>query len=210
MSPLDNFIEIKKKAYLLNPNIKIIIVCKNQEITNILPILNSGHREFGENKIQEAKKKWTNVSNSYDNLKLHFIGKLQSNKVEEAILNFKFIHSLDSKKLAEEIHRIQIKKDIFREYFIQINLANEVQKSGAPLEQAENFIDYCKIDLKLNIVGLMCIPPVNKNPSFFFNLLANLAKSKKLSFLSMGMSSDYIEAIKCGATHIRLGSAIFN
>ena len=210
MSPLDNFIEIKKKAYLLNPNIKIIIVCKNQEITNILPILNSGHREFGENKIQEAKKKWTNVSNSYDNLKLHFIGKLQSNKVEEAILNFRFIHSLDSKKLAEEIHRIQIKKDIFREYFIQINLANEVQKSGAPLEQAENFIDYCKIDLKLNIVGLMCIPPVNKNPSFFFNLLANLAKSKKLSFLSMGMSSDYIEAIKCGATHIRLGSAIFN
>ena len=210
MSILDNFNEVKKKVHLLNPDTKIIIVCKNQESNNILPILNAGHREFGENKIQEAKKKWINLKNSYSNIKLHFIGRLQSNKVDEAISHFSFIHSLDSKKLADEINRIQKKKNIFREYFVQINFTNEVQKSGISLDQAPYFIDYCKNDLKLDVVGLMCIPPVNKDPSIFFNSLSNLAKSKNLHYLSMGMSSDYILAVKYGATHIRLGSAIFN
>jgi len=210
MLALDKFSKVQDQVNLLNKNTKIIVVCKNQSKEKIIPLLDYGHKDFAENRVQEGKVKWSELKEKYPNINLHLIGKLQSNKVLDAILNFSYIHSLDSKKLANEIYKIQNSRGLSRDYFIQVNVGTEVQKSGISIDESSDFIDYCKDDLKLNVIGLMCIPPINKDPEYFFKILASIAKLKKLSHLSMGMSSDYMQAVKCGATYVRIGSFIFS
>jgi pyridoxal phosphate enzyme (YggS family) len=164
---------------------------------------------FGENKVQEAKEKWTPFLNNYKEIKLHLIGKLQSNKAKDAFAIFDFIHTLDSEKLAKKFSELELNSEKKIKYFIQINIGNEVQKAGINNSLAKEFIAFCKSDLKLNIIGLMCIPPINLDPSPFFEKMQQLKINNHLVELSMGMSSDYKEAIHFGSTYLRIGSAIF-
>ncbi|MAV61918.1 MAG: YggS family pyridoxal phosphate-dependent enzyme [Candidatus Pelagibacter sp.] len=203
--------EIKTKIIGLNyknykPN--IIAVSKTFAMNQILPLINHGHKHFGENKVQEAVDKWTDIKKDFLDIKLHMIGKLQSNKVKYVIPLFDYIHSLDNLKLAEKIAHQQSKFNKKLKIFIQINIGNEVQKSGVNIEDFESFYKKCVMDLKLNIVGLMCIPP-NDNSSIYFSSMKNLLDQFKLSELSMGMSNDYLEACKYKSTFLRIGSKIF-
>ena len=210
---INNLIEIKKEINLKNPQltnkVNIIAVSKTFNVEKILPLIEYGHLDFGENKVQEAVDKWTELKKNRNNLNLHMIGKLQTNKVKQAVKLFDYIHSLDSIKLAKKIsvEQNKINKDI--RIFIQINIANEEQKSGIKIENLSNFYQVCTKEFKLNIIGLMCLPPINRDPSEYFGLMKNLTKDLTLSNLSMGMSSDYLEAIKHEATFIRIGSSIF-
>ena len=188
---------------------KIIIVTKTVPIERIQPLINAHHIHFGENKFQEAKSKWLMTKKNYPNIKLHFLGKLQSNKVDDTYDFFDFIHSVDSKKVALKIYENEkkFKKNI--PLFVQVNIGREDQKGGIVIEDTKDFVEFCKKDLKLNIIGLMCIPPFKENPNKYFQNLRDLASKCNLSELSMGMSSDYKSAIEQGATFVRVGAAIF-
>jgi pyridoxal phosphate enzyme (YggS family) len=187
---------------------KIIAVSKTFKIDKILPLIDYGQTDFGENKIQEAVDKWTDIKSKNSNIKLHMIGKLQTNKVKFAVKLFDYIHSVDSEKLAKKISDEQIKINKKIKIFIQINIGDEKQKSGIKKNEAYDLISYCK-EIDLNVMGLMCLPPADNNSSFYFNEMNLLNKSFGLSDLSMGMSSDYLEASKNSATYLRIGSSIF-
>ncbi len=208
-----NLIELKKeinlKNNLTNNFPKIIAVSKTFPITDIKPLIDYGHNDFGENKVQEAVTKWTEIKNQNTNIKLHMIGKLQTNKVKEAVRLFDYIHSLDSLKLAKKISTEQkkIKKNI--KLFIQINIGNEVQKSGILLEDLKDFHKICKDDYQLDIIGLMCIPPLDDNSEKYFEEMKKNSEKFLFSELSMGMSSDYLLATKFNASFLRIGSKIF-
>ena len=174
---------------------KIIAVSKTFSKQEILPLIDYGHKDFGENKVQEAVGKWTDIKNDFPHIKLHMIGKLQTNKVKHVIPLFDYIHSLDNQKLADTLakHQMNLKRNL--NYFIQVNIANETQKSGIPVSQLDPFYNYCKNEINLKIVGLMVIPPKDNNAARYFKSLNELNKSLALQDLSMGMSADYLEAI---------------
>ena len=198
-----------KEINLENYNPNIIAVSKTFAIKDILPLINYGHIHFGENKVQEAVEKWTDIKNNFHNIKLHMIGKLQTNKVKYVIPLFDYIHSVDNLKLAEKISNEQVKKNKIMKLFIQINTGNENQKSGILIDDLGSFYNVCKKDLGLNIIGLMCLPPNNSKSSVHFNKMHELAKKIKLKEISMGMSNDYLNAINYKATYLRIGSKIF-
>ena len=187
---------------------QIIAVSKTFPIENILPLIEHGHNHYGENKVQEALDKWTEIKKLNNNIKLHLIGRLQTNKVKFALRIFDYIHSLDSEKLAIKISEEQTKQGKSPGIFIQVNIGNEEQKSGINKEKLTKFYKFCK-NLKLNIVGTMCIPPMNEKTKNYFSEMNKINQELNLSELSMGMSADYLEAIKNNATYIRVGSKIF-
>jgi pyridoxal phosphate enzyme (YggS family) len=209
MKSLDNFKVIKDEVYKLQSKSNLIVVTKNQTLNSILPIIESGHIHFGENRVQEAKEKWASFLSNNKNIKLHLLGKLQSNKAKEAFALFDFIHTLDSIKLAKIFFELEKNSNKKINYFIQINIGNESQKSGIDQSLAKEFINFCKFELKLNIIGLMCIPPANLDPLSFFKKMQDINTSNNLIELSMGMSADYKEALSCKSTFVRIGSAIF-
>jgi len=209
MNCLDNYKAIKEEVCKLQSKSNIIVVTKNRSFDIILPIIRSGQVHFGENKVQEAKEKWVNFLNLNKDVKLHLIGKLQSNKAKDAFGLFDFIHTLDSEKLAKKFSELELNSERKIKYFIQINIGNEVQKNGIEYSLAKDFINFCKSDLKLNIIGLMSIPPVNLDPRPFFEKMQQFKIDNDLKELSMGMSSDYKEALHYGSTYLRIGSAIF-
>jgi len=172
-------------------------------------MINHGHEHFGENKVQEAMEKWTDIINDFRHIKLHMIGKLQSNKTKYAVSLFDYIHSLDNLKLAEKISNEQLKINKKIKIFIQVNIGNEVQKSGIEIDQLKNFYNKCINELGLNIIGLMCLPPINKKSSNYFLQMKKITDDLNLKELSMGMSQDFIEAAENGATFLRVGSKIF-
>ena len=208
-----NLIEIKKeinsKSLDLSSKVKIIAVSKTFSIDNILPLVDYGHLDFGENKVQEAVDKWTDIKNNKKDLKLHMVGKLQTNKVKQAVKLFDYIHSLDSLKLAKKISEEQkkIKKSI--KIFIQINIGDENQKSGIKIDELPNFYNSCIKDYKLDVIGLMCLPPINLDPTVSFEKMRQACKNLSLNELSMGMSSDYLTAINFNSSFVRIGSKIF-
>ena len=187
---------------------KIIAVSKTFSLDKIMPLINHGHYDYGENKVQEAMDKWTQIKAEKPELKLHLLGKLQTNKVKFAIKLFDFIHSVDSKKLAKKIYDEQSSQNKKVKLFIQVNIGNEEQKSGILKNDLDDLYHYCE-NLKLDIVGLMCIPPYNSDPNPFFQELYDLNKNLSLKELSMGMSSDYLKALEYNSTYLRIGSAIF-
>jgi pyridoxal phosphate enzyme (YggS family) len=209
MNSLDNYKAIKVEVDKLKGKQNLIVVTKNQSIETILPIIKNGHLHFGENRVQEAKEKWIPVLKNYKDIKLHLIGKLQSNKAKDAFVLFDFIHTLDSDKLAKKFSELELNSERKIKYFIQINIGNEAQKNGIEYVRAKDFINLCKNDLKLNIIGLMCIPPINLDPRPFFEKMQQLKINNNLNDLSMGMSSDYNEALNFGSNYLRIGSAIF-
>ncbi len=189
--------------------IKIIAVTKTFPISQIKPLIDHGHRHYGENKVQEAMEKWDVIKKDKKHIKLHMIGKLQTNKVKFVVPLFDYIHSLDNLKLAQKISLEQKKNNKKLKIFIQVNIGNEDQKSGIHQNEVMNFYKKCINDLNLDIVGLMCIPPLKGNKNEYFKLMNDLNKSIGLNELSMGMSSDYLEAVSHGATYVRIGSKIF-
>jgi hypothetical protein len=198
----------KRNNYIdYKPN--IVAVSKTFSIKDVLPLINHGHLHFGENKIQEAIEKWTSIKNDFSNIKLHMIGKLQTNKVKYVIPLFDYIHSLDNFKLAEKIYKEEIKLKKKVKIFIQVNVADEQQKSGISIDSLEDFLSACIKDLNLNIIGLMCLPPQDNNADFYFSTIKQLNDKFHLSDLSLGMSEDYIHAIKYKPTYLRIGSKIF-
>ena len=209
MNCLDNFKALKKEIFNLNPISNIIAVTKNRSFDTILPIIKSGHIHFGENKVQEAKEKWSTFLVNNKNIQLHLIGKLQSNKAKDAFALFDFIHTLDNEKLAKKFSNLEFNSKRKIKYFIQINIGDEIQKNGINQSSVKEFVNFCKSDLKLNIIGLMCIPPMSLDPRPFFEQMQKLKINNNLSELSMGMSSDYKEALHYGSTYLRIGSAIF-
>ena len=207
MNFIKNYLSILENIKSISKNNTLVVVTKNQEFEKILPLIKIGHRNFGENRVQEAKLKWQDKI--IDDLNLHFIGRLQSNKSDSAVGIFNYIHSLDSEKLALALSKSEKKLRKKINYFIQVNIANELQKGGISEKELKSFCNYCKYDLNLNIIGLMTIPPVNEDSIFYFKKLKDLSISNNLKDLSMGMSNDYIEALKNGSTFIRVGSLIF-
>ena len=190
-------------------NLKVIAVSKTFPVSEIEPLIKSGHTHFGENKVQEAVDKWTNIKKTHKNLKLHMIGKLQTNKVKYAVPLFDYIHSLDNIKLAERIAKEQEKIKRNLKIFIQVNIGDEPQKNGILVNDLEIFLKSCIEELKLNIIGLMCIPPQSKPVIEYFKKMNELNKFFDLKELSMGMSQDYLDAINYGSTFVRIGSKIF-
>ena len=189
-------------------SVKMVAVSKNHSVESIKTAIYSGIRIFGENRVQEAEKKFIDLKNKFKDLELHLTGPLQTNKVKNAIKIFDIFQTLDREKLANEFSKYEelIKNKIF---FIQVNIGREKTKSGILPEIADDFIIYCRQDLKLNIRGLMCIPPINKNPNSYFKNLNDIAKRNNIDHLSMGMSTDYIDGLKCGASYIRVGTLLF-
>ena len=196
-------IDLKKKKS------KIIAVSKTYPINSVLQLIKHGHIHFGENKVQEAKEKWASIKNVYKHVKLHLIGKLQTNKVKYVLPLFDYIHSLDSLKLAEKISVEQEKKKFKPQIFVQVNIGKEEQKNGVLIEDLEEFLNSCKQNYDLNIIGLMCLPPNDGNSYQYFSEMKKLNEKNGLKELSMGMSEDYIAAIENGSTFIRVGSKIF-
>jgi PLP dependent protein len=187
---------------------KIIAVSKTFSIENILPLIEHGHLHYGENKVQEALEKWTDIKNENHNIQLHLIGRLQTNKVKFALKIFDYIHSLDSEKLATKISEEQIKQERKPKIFIQVNIGNEDQKSGIDKRSLNDFYKFCK-NLNLDIIGTMCIPPNDGNTEQYFSEMGKINQELNFKELSMGMSEDYLEAIRYNATYIRVGSKIF-
>ena len=208
---VDRYIKIKSKIESLKPKkpVNIIAVSKTFSLEYIQPLIDYGHLHFGENKVQEAKVKWSEQKKINQNLRLHMIGKLQSNKAKDAVKLFDYIHSVDNQKLADALskHQINLNKNI--QYFIQVNVGNEIQKSGIPVNELDSFYNYCIKEINLEIIGLMIIPPLDASVEKYFNSLYDLNKSLALENMSMGMSADYQSAIKHGSNFIRLGSSIF-
>ena len=211
MNIVENFNKIIDQIKSLNikRNINVIVVTKTFDLNYISPIIDLGHIHFGENRVQEALDKWSKIKDKDLKNKLHLIGRLQSNKVEDACRIFDYIHSLDSEKLASKISLEQNKTKKPIKLFIQVNIGNEKQKNGIQVSEVSSFVKLCLIKYKLDIIGLMCIPPANQDPVHYFKSLKQLAFDNNLPELSMGMSGDYLKAIECGASYVRIGSAIF-
>ena len=205
---LKNF-NIIKQEIVNNKNVKLVAVTKTFSISHILPVINEGHTDFGENKVQEATEKWTSIKQDFPKINLHLLGKLQTNKVKYVLPLFDYIHSLDNIKLASKISEEQTKKNFKPKIFIQVNIGAEPQKSGIEVSNLENFYKKCIEEYKLDIIGLMCIPPFDKDSKTFFIKMRELSENLDLKDISMGMSDDYMEAIKQGSTFIRIGSKIF-
>ena len=197
------------KSLINNSNVKIVAVSKTFTFDKIKPVGDHGHIHFGENKVQEAHSKWNDVKKNNPNIKLHMIGKLQSNKAKEAVNLFDFIHSLDSQKLANLLAKCENAVNKKLKYFIQVNVGLEKQKSGIGIELLDDFYYYCTKELKINVIGLMAIPPNDGNENIHFKNLMELNKSLGLKELSIGMSGDFIKALKHEATYVRIGSSIF-
>ena len=208
---VDRFEKIKLKILASKPDkpVNIIAVSKTFTFDYIKPLVEHGHMHFGENKVQEAIAKWSEFKKANNDLKLHMIGKLQSNKAKDAVKLFDYIHSLDNQKLADELAKYQMNLNKKLSYFIQVNIGNEIQKSGIPINELDAFYNYCINEVNLNIIGLMVIPPFTENADKYFKSLNELNKSLALENLSMGMSADYINAVKYGSNFIRVGSSIF-
>ena len=206
---VDRLVSIKKEIQSNNSQAEIVAISKTFPLNKILPLINFGHLNFGENKVQEAVGKWTDIKKDFNNIKLHFVGKLQTNKVKYALPLFDYIHSLDTIKLAEKIANEQQKKNFKPKIFIQVNIGKENQKNGVEIDKLEQFYSECKKNYDLNIVGLMCLPPNEKNPNEYFSQMKILKNKLNLNDLSMGMTNDYIEALNYEATFIRIGSKIF-
>ena len=204
ISAIDKKLEEQK----INYTPKVIAVSKTFKLEKILPLIEYGHLDYGENKVQEAIDKWSEIKLKKQNIKLHLIGKLQTNKVKHALKIFDYIHSVDSMKLAKKIAEEQNKQNKNLKLFIQVNIGNEEQKSGIKVEQIKDLISFSK-KLNLNIVGLMCIPPVNEEPDKYFKEINILSKKFNLQEISMGMSSDYLKAVENLSTYLRIGSSIF-
>jgi len=208
---VDRLEKIKLKISYLKPDkiVNLIDVSKTFPLDYIKPLIDHGHVHFGENKVQEAQSKWTEEKNKNKNLKLHMIGKLQSNKAKDAVKLFDYIHSVDNQKLADTLakHEKSLNKNL--SYFIQVNIGNEIQKSGIPVTELDAFYNYCAYEIKLKVLGLMVIPPIDQNANKYFKSLNELNRSLSLENLSMGMSADYIDAIKQGSNFVRVGSSIF-
>ena len=211
MSIINNFNKIKQEIKDKNPSqtVEIIAVSKTFQLNKIQPLIDHGHIHYGENKVQEAEKKWLEIKKINKNLKLHMIGSLQTNKAKKAVEIFDCIHSLDSEKLAKELHKRQKEKNKNLEYFIQINLGSEYQKGGIQTHDIKSFRDYCINDLNLTVLGLMAIPPNDNQPNKYFKQISELNINLGLKKLSIGMSQDYLEAVDYGASYVRVGSAIF-
>ena len=207
ISVINNFEKIKKN--INNNDINIIAVSKSFQYEHIKPLVDIGHNHFGENKIQEAQNKWFKIKDSIKTINLHMIGKLQSNKAKEAVNLFEYIHSVDNPKLASLLSKFENSLNKKRKYFIQVNIGREKQKSGIMIEQLASFYTYCTKKLNLNVIGLMTIPPNDGNESVYFKNLMELNNSLGLHEISMGMSGDYMKAIKYKSTFVRIGSAIF-
>ena len=206
ISVVSNYQQVKKN---IRDNINIIAVSKSFQYEHIKPLVDFGHRHFGENKVQEAQNKWFKIKQEIKDIKLHMIGKLQSNKAKEAINLFEFIHSLDNPKLAILLSKFENSLNKRRNYFIQVNIGREKQKGGIMIDRLDQFYDFCTKELNLNVIGLMAIPPNDGNESIYFKNLMDLKNNLGLCELSMGMSGDYMEAIRYEATFIRIGSSIF-
>jgi len=208
MDILKNYNEVLNNINNISKDAILIVVSKTFLIPHVKPIIDFGHIHFGENRVQESITKWSDLLKVSQNLKLHLIGKLQTNKVVEAINHFSVIHSLDSEKLALKISQEEKNFNKKLDYFIQINIGQENQKSGISIEDSSKFINFCKNELKLNVIGLMCLPPIAEDPKKYFLDLKKIANNNQLFNLSMGMSNDYLEALKCGSNYLRIGSAI--
>ena len=211
---INNLLNIENKLNVLKlsnnkKKPKIIAVSKTFSIENIIPLLEYGHKDYGENKIQEAVIKWKDIKDKFQNIRLHMLGKVQTNKVKFLLPLFDYLHSLDNLKLAEKISKEEEKKNKRLKIFIQVNLGNEKQKSGVELSELENFYRECTVNFNLNIIGLMCLPPITQDPQIFFIKLNKLANKINLNELSMGMSGDFETAVKNGSTFIRIGTEIF-
>ena len=208
-----NFVKNKVKEVVDKKQLKtipqIIAVTKSFPLNKINPLLEMGHIHFGENKIQEAESKWFNIKNKYKNLQLHMLGKLQSNKAKNAVKLFDYIHSLDNIKLATKLSQYEKELGKKIKLFIQVNIAEESQKSGILLNDLNHFYNFCTKELSLNITGLMCLPPINSDSNKYFKILKKTSEKLNLTDLSMGMSADYDQAILNGSTYLRLGTAIF-
>jgi len=205
---IENNIKINLKKFNINNTIKVIAVSKTFKIDKILPLISYGHTDFGENKVQEAAEKWTDIKKTNPKIKLHMIGKLQTNKAKFAVELFDYIHSVDSQKLAKKIADEQKKINKKMKIFLQVNIGDEVQKSGINKNEIKQLISYSQ-EIGLNVIGLMCIPPANVDPNLYFEQMSSLNKSFGFKELSMGMSSDFLDAIKHSATYVRIGSSIF-
>ena len=205
---INNNIEVYLNRLNINSRPKIIAVSKTFKIDKILPLIEYGHIDFGENKVQEASEKWTDIKKNNSRIKLHMIGKLQTNKVKYAVRIFDYIHSVDSAKLAKKIADEQNKINKKIKVFLQINIGDEDQKSGINKSEVNQLVAYCK-EIGLDLIGLMCIPPANVDPNNYFEEMNQLNKSFGFEDLSMGMSSDYLIAAKHFATYVRVGSSIF-
>ena len=207
-----NFISNKVDKITNNSSTKkpeIVVITKKINYSDIIPLINLGHIHYGESKVQEAIDKWKlNLVNN-SNIKLHMIGRIQSNKVDQVCGFFDYIHSLDSLKLANAIYKFEEKNKKKVKIFVQVNIGDEAQKGGITISETKKFVDFCLKELKLNIIGLMCIPPANQNSLLFFNKLKHLANECGVKELSMGMSNDYEQALQSSATFLRIGSAIF-
>ncbi len=206
---VNNITTITKELSAINSNTKIIAVSKTFNIDFIKPLVDHGHVDFGENKVQEAINKWTEIKEKNSRIKLHLIGKLQTNKVKFCLPLFDYIHSLDNLKLADKVANEQVKKNFKPKIFIQVNVGDEAQKSGVILKEFESFYKKITEDFELNIIGLMCIPPFVDDTKKYFEKMIDLKSKTNLKELSMGMSNDYIEAAKYSATYVRVGSKIF-
>ena len=209
---VNNLISIQDTLKIKTKNLKnptIIAVSKTFPIENIFPLINHGHQHYGENKVQEAIEKWVTIKEDFTNIKLHMIGKLQTNKVKHAVKIFDYIHSLDSIKLAEKISNEQLKLNKSLKIFIQINIGDEEQKIGIEIEHLKSFYNKCTKDLGLDIIGLMCLPPKEEQSANYFLKMKELSISVSLQELSMGMSGDYLKAAEYDSTFLRIGSKIF-
>ena len=205
---IENKIKSNLEDLKINNLPKIIAVSKTFKLDEILPLIDHGHTDFGENKIQEAIEKWTDLKEKNTNIQLHMIGKLQTNKVKLAVKLFDYIHSVDTEKLAKKIADEQEKINKKIKIFIQVNIGKENQKTGIDKDRVNDLVIYCK-KINLNVVGLMCIPPVDQDPTIYFKEIFLINKKLNFSDLSMGMSSDYIQATQNGSTYLRIGSSIF-
>ena len=208
---IQRFNKIKSNITSIKPirPVNIVAVSKTFSLNHIQPLIDYGHKHFGENKVQEAFSKWSELKNSNNSLNLHMVGKLQSNKAKKAVEIFDYIHSLDNQKLADILSKEQQNLGKKLKYFIQVNIGNELQKSGVRAQELDNFYNYCIKEKNLNVIGLMVIPPNDNNTNKYFKILDELNNSLSLKELSMGMSADYYEAIKNNATFVRIGSLIF-
>jgi len=209
MSLIDNYNLIQNKINALSSKVTLVAVSKTFSLNHIKPLIDFGHLDYGENKVQEAVHKWTDLLLLRNDLKLHMVGNVQTNKVEQVVKVFSYVHSLDSEKLADKFSAFQSKLNKKLKYFIQVNIGNESQKKGIDISSVNQFVKYCQKNLNLNILGLMCIPPVNNSPEIFFSKLRELNDSFNFKDLSMGMSSDFEMAIKYGANYVRIGSSLF-
>ena len=207
---VNNFNFIQNKINGISKFTRIVVVSKKRSYDQIQPLLQINHLDYGENQIQEALNKWPSIIASNKEINLHLIGRLQSNKAQAAFNLFEFIHSLDSEKLAKIFSTLEKEAGIKKKYFIQVNIGNENQKAGISVDKVNQFSSYCVKQLNLNVLGLMCIPPMNQDPKKYFIKLSELNVNNGFKELSMGMSNDYVDAIQCGSTCVRIGSAIFD